>query len=115
MSVRDRMLSGCLVWLMVVGCSGSPEPRLASAEDVLQLKMQGVDESGLLTWVKDPSRTFNLLEPDFERLSRAGVGEVVLGELRVRTEEYRRSAKSGRQKPHHVEKPNSPHGDGHRH
>lgn len=112
MLMTNRLWRCCVLGFMLAGCSSSPEPQLASADDVLQLKLQGDDDSALLTWVKDPARTFSLLEPDFERLARAGVGEIVLGELRVRTEEYRRSRRS---KTKHVEKSKHSSGDGHNH
>lgn len=115
MSMRERLwMCGALV-LVLTGCASSPDLHLASAADILQQKARGLDDSELLTWVKDPSRAFDLFETDFEKLSGAGVGEVVLGELRWRTEEYRRSSRLGRRKPGQTEKSRNPPSDGHNH
>jgi hypothetical protein len=87
---------------------------MAGADDVLRFKREGADDSALLVWVQDPSRAFNLTQPDFERLSKAGINEAVIGELRWRTEEYRRSNQPAVVEKHeHADKRAAT--DGHRH
>ena len=87
---------GSLLLVFVAGCAG---PVMTSADDILRYKSEGADDSALLAWVQDPGRAFDLIEPDFERLKKARVNEAVIGELRWRTEEYRRAAVAASEKP----------------
>lgn len=100
-----------LALAFAAGCAGAP--RMTSADDVLRLKKEGADDAALLEWVQDPGRAFDLTEPDFARLSKSGINEAVIGELRWRTEMYRRSKPPAPEKHQHPAK--SPGGDGHRH
>lgn len=100
---------GFLVLVFVTGCAGAPV--MTSADDILRYKSEGADDSALLVWVQDPGRAFNLSEPDFQRLKQAHVNEAVIGELRWRTEEYRRAASAASEKPKPREHPA---GDGHK-
>lgn len=102
---------GCLTLMFVAGCSAAP--RLMDAEDVIKFERDGADESALLVWVQDPALAFNLSQPDFDRLSKAGISEAVLGELRWRTEEYRRSNQTTPEPHKHDNK--QPAAGGHRH
>lgn len=79
----------CLTLMFVAGCSSGP--RLMDAAAVIKFKRDGADDSALLALVQDPALAFNLSQLDFDRLSKAGINEAVIGELRWRTEEYRRS------------------------
>lgn len=99
-----------LALAFAAGCASAPQ--MTSADDVLRYKSEGADDSALLVMVQDPGRTFNLSEPDFERLKQARVNEAVIGELRWRTEEYRRSAPAPAEKAKPVERHAS---DGHKH
>lgn len=102
---------GCLTLILVAGCSSGP--RLMDADEVIKFKRDGADDSALLALVQDPALAFNLSQPDFDRLSKAGINEAVIGELRWRTEEYRRSNQP-RAEPHkHDDK--QPASGGHQH
>lgn len=106
-----RVALGSLVISLAAGCAGAPQ--MMSADDVLRYKSEGADDSALLVWVQDPARAFNLNEQDFRSLFAARVNEAVIGELRWRSEEYRRStAPSAAEKPKSADRPAS---DGHNH
>jgi hypothetical protein len=100
-----------MILMLLAGCSS--RPRLADVDDVLEFKKKGADDSALLVWVQDPALAFDLTQQDFERLSKAGINEAVIGELRWRTEEYRRSNQGADKKQMHEDK--SPAAGGHRH
>lgn len=106
-----RVALGSLALAFVAGCAGAP--LMTSADDVLKYKSDGADDSALLVMVQDPGRTFNLSEPDFERLKQARINEAVIGELRWRTEEYRRSSPPASEKPKSADRPAA--ADGHKH
>lgn len=88
--------AGSLLLAFTAGCAGTPV--MTSADDILRYKSEGADDSALLVWVQDPGRAFNLAEADFERLTQARVNEAVIGELRWRSQEYRRSAPAASKK-----------------
>ena len=102
--------AGFLAFVFISGCAGAPV--MTSADDVLRYKSGGADDSALFAWVQDPGRAFNLSEPDFERLKQARVNDGVIGELRFRSEEYRRSVPAASKKPKPGERQS---GDGHKH
>jgi hypothetical protein len=106
-----RRAVGSLLLAFVAGCAGAP--LMTSADDVLRFKSEGADDSALLVWVQDPARAFNLTETDFDRLSKARINEAVIGELRWRSEEYRRSGPPMAEKQKPADRPAA--ADGHRH
>lgn len=106
-----RVAFGSLAIALAAGCAGAPQ--MMSANDVLRLKSEGADDSALLVWVQDPGRAFNLSEPDFDRLKQARINEAVIGELRWRTEEYRRSSPPAAEKLKSPDRPAA--ADGHKH
>lgn len=102
--------AGSLLLAFVAGCASAPV--MTNADDILRYKSEGADDSALLVWVQDPGRAFNLSEPDFERLKQARVNEAVIGELRWRSEMYRRSAPAAAKKPKPGDRQAA---DGHKH
>lgn len=112
--MTKELLLGAAAFLALAfaaGCAGAP--RMTSADDVLRYKSEGADDATLLEWVQDPGRAFDLTEPDFARLSKSGINEAVIGELRWRTELYRRSNPPAIEKHSHPGK--SPAAGGHQH
>lgn len=81
-------LSFALTLLVVSACSG---PQVAGADEVIAMSNSGTDESGLLQWVNDPQRTFDLSWDDMRELMKARVSQSVIDVMRAKSEEYHRA------------------------